>query len=406
MSGRKRKLEQIVSDLKTESGKKQKADESLLSAKSKMASNKGNMNDSVSESELDLNMDTGGEQCLRSFMQNISKDINKSINGLNRRMNQMEDSFEQKLVDKLCTVITQTVKDEIKRVRSDFDSEICAMRTKLLELETVVKESASPGSNGSVQRRPCSVVIRNLKRAHNETDGINSIVKNKVISLVRDGLKLKDVRVTSAERKQSRGDNPGIVIATFETHEQVDKLFEAKKNLRQTNEYRSVYIDSYLSQSELSTQASFRTLLKEIGKSDVYHVHGSKLFPSAGRRGRDQRDENSDRIDQQSRGSRGSSRSGRRHRSRSRGQSPESSRRGQRLREGRSTSNDRSPDGSHVRLPGSPGRAERGRSGQSFDRSDRYERQSWRDNNGRRGATNGQNNNSVWPKNNERGHSR
>ena len=153
MPGRKRKLEQIVSDLKTESGKKQKADESLLSAKSKMASNKGNMNDSVSESELDLNMDTGGEQCLRSFMQNISKDINKSINGLNRRMNQMEDSFEQKLVDKLCTVITQTVKDEIKRVRSDFDSEICAMRTKLLELETVVKESASPGSNGSVQRR-------------------------------------------------------------------------------------------------------------------------------------------------------------------------------------------------------------------------------------------------------------
>ena len=101
MSGRKRKLEQIVSDLKTESGKKQKADGSLLSGKSNMASNKENLDDSVSESESELdlntdsNTDTGGEKCLRFFMQNISKDINKSINGLNRRMNQMETTFER-----------------------------------------------------------------------------------------------------------------------------------------------------------------------------------------------------------------------------------------------------------------------------------------------------------------------
>ena len=111
-----------MSDLKTESGKKQKADGSLLSGKFNMPSNKENLDDSVSESEseldlnTDLNTDTGGEKCLRSFMQNISKDINKSINGLNRRMNQMETTFEQKLVDKLCTVITNSPLDEIKYV--------------------------------------------------------------------------------------------------------------------------------------------------------------------------------------------------------------------------------------------------------------------------------------------------
>ena len=97
-----------------------------------------------------------------------------------------------------------------------------------------------------------------------------------------------------------------------------------------------MYIDAYLTQSELSTQASFRTLLKEMGKSDVYHVHGSKLFPrhrstSAGRRGRDQRAEDSGQ-------SHGSSRSDRRQRNRSHDRSTESSRRGQRLREGRSSS--------------------------------------------------------------------
>ena len=315
-------------------------------------------------------------------------------------------------------------------------------------------KDSGPMDNGESQRKPCSVVIRNLKRGHNETEGINSIAKNKVISLVRDGLKLKDVRVTSAERKQSRGDNPGVVIATLESHEQVAKLFEAKKHLKQTNEYRSVYIDPYLTQNELSTQASFRTLLKEIGKSDVYYVHCSKVFPSTGRRGHDQRGEHTGRTGQRSPRSHGSSRSGRSQLSRSRGRSDESSRRGQRLRSGRSwrsssidrsadgsadrshgrlpgtpgragrerrdqrlrnrrsSSNDRSADGSadrsHGRLPGTPGRAERERRDQSLDRSGRYDSGASRYG-GRRDTINGRygqnSNGSVRPNSSSRGHS-
>ena len=327
------------------------------------------------------------------------------------------------------------------------------MKTKLLDLEAAVKDSR-PMDNGESQRKPCSVVIWNLKRGHNETEGINSIAKNKVVSLVRDGLKLKDVRVTSAERKQSRGDNPGVVIATLESHEQVAKLFEAKKHLKQTNEYRSVYIDPYLTQNELSTQASLRTLLKEIGKSDVYYVHGSKVFPSTGRRSHDQRGEHTGRTGQRSPRSHGS-RSGRSQRSRSHGRSDESSRRGQRLRSGRSgrsssidrsadgsadrshgrlpwtpgragrerrdqrlrnrrsSSNDRSADGSadrsHGRLRGTPGRAERERRGQSLDRSGRYVSGASRDNGGRRDTINGRfgqnSNGSVRPNSSSRGHS-
>ena len=190
-------------------------------------------------------------------MQNISRDINKSINGLSKRMIKMETSFEQTLVNRLCSVINDTVKEEMARVRSEFDSELCAVRTKLADLENAVCDRAPDSHSDSSQRNPCSVVIRKLKQGHNETEGSNSIVKNKVISLVRDGLKLKDVRVTSAERKQSKEDNPGIVIATFATREQVTEIFETKKHLRKTNEYQSVYIDLYLSQSELSAQASF-----------------------------------------------------------------------------------------------------------------------------------------------------
>ena len=92
-------------------------------------------------------------------------------------------------------------------------------------------------------------------------------------------MKIRDVRVSDAQRKKANGDNPGLVLATFESHEQVSKVLKAKTELRKTNDYNTVYIEPYLSQSELSTQATFRTFLREIGKSDNYHVHGSKLIP-------------------------------------------------------------------------------------------------------------------------------
>ena len=179
-----------MSDLKTEPEKKQKVDEPLLSMKSKMASNKENEDKCISnselDSELDINMDSEGEQSFHSFMQNISRDINKSINGLSKRMTKMETSFEQTLVNRLCSVINDTVKEEMARVRSEFDSELCAVRTKLVDLENAVCNRAPDSHSDSSQRNPCSVVIRNLKPGHNETEGSNSIGKNKVISLVRD----------------------------------------------------------------------------------------------------------------------------------------------------------------------------------------------------------------------------
>ena len=322
MADKKRKIEEIVFDLKTNGEKKLKAGDSPTSRKSKMAANKENSKDGAkneSMSGLGLNtesdMDAAGEQSLRSLMLGISKDINSSISGLNARIKHMEENFELNLIDKLSSVINVTVKEEIEKVRSDFDSEICAIRTKVVDMEEAVKDfSSSSGATSRVQQ-PCSVVIRGLKEGRNETVGINSVAKNKVISLVRDGLKLKEVRVTSAERKQSKGDNPGLIIANLETAEQLKSVLSVKRTLRQTNEYRSVYIEPYLSQAELSTQGTFRTLLREMGKSDSYHVHGSKLIPRRQDRERSQSDERKQTRDRSPWRSRNSGQSrGRNHR--------------------------------------------------------------------------------------------
>ena len=282
MSHRKKKLEQIASDLKTEGGKKLKSGQTTTTKNSNLAENKDN---SASGSNMDLG---NGEQCLRTLMFNISRELNRSIEGINDRILQVEENLDKNLAEKLTNVIHVTVKEEMSKARSDFDSDICAMKLKLSDMEKVLQDSSGSVNIGVSAQKPCSVIIRNLKASQNVSEGSNPIVKNKVISLVRDGMKLRDVRVSNAERKMPKGDNPGLVITTFESHGQVSKVLEAKQDLRKMNDYRSVYIEPYLSQSELSTQATFRTFLRETGKSDNYHVHGSKLMPrrrkSTGRR--------------------------------------------------------------------------------------------------------------------------
>ena len=235
MASNKRKIEEILCDLKTNCEKKPKSGDSPTNQKSKMASNKESQGDSgqkSSQSESETKGDNSGEQSLRSLMLDISKDINASISGLNERMSQMEDNLEHKLIECLSNIINITVKEEVKKVRSDIDSEICAIRTKVMDMEDAVKGYTGAASASAGTTQTCSVVIRNLRQGHNESEGANSVTKNtknKVISLVRDGLKLRDARVTSVERKQPREDNPGIVIASFETAEQSNSVLSVKK---------------------------------------------------------------------------------------------------------------------------------------------------------------------------------
>ena len=198
MSDRKRKLEDIVLDLKSGSGKKLKSGQTTTTENSNMAANNEN---SASGSNMD-SMDSG-ELCLRTLMLNISRDLNESINGINQRFMQVEENLEKNLVEKLTNVIHFTVKDEISKARSDFDSEICAMKLKLSDMEKVLQGSNGTLNCGDAAQKSCAVIIRNLRESPNETEVSNPIAKNKVISLVRDGLKIRDVRVSDGQRKKA-----------------------------------------------------------------------------------------------------------------------------------------------------------------------------------------------------------
>ena len=106
----------------------------------------------------------------------------------------------------------------------------------------------------------------------------SQVTMNKVNSLIRDGLKLKDIKVLKAERKGSYHGKPGVIIASIETVEQKGKVMEAKKELKKTNAYKKVYIEDDRPIQTRVAESNMRTILKEIGKSDNYVFSNGRLF--------------------------------------------------------------------------------------------------------------------------------
>ena len=101
---------------------------------------------------------------------------------------------------------------------------------------------------------------------------------NKVSSLLREGLKLKDIKVQKVERKASRNGKPGVIVASIETLEQKRKIMETKKTQKNTNAFKKVYTEDDRPLETRVAESNMRTILKEIGKSDNYVLSNGRLF--------------------------------------------------------------------------------------------------------------------------------
>ena len=51
-------------------------------------------------------------------------------------------------------------------------------------------------------------------------------VENRVNGLIKDGLRIKDASVVSAERKQSRNRKPDVIVATCKSDKDVVKVLK------------------------------------------------------------------------------------------------------------------------------------------------------------------------------------
>ncbi|CAG2196115.1 LRFN5 [Mytilus edulis] len=97
----------------------------------------------------------------------------------------------------------------------------------------VVKTSTDPTTYDD------SLVIRNLPETETEN------VVNKVISVFKDGLRLKDIQVVSAERKKTANNKKhGVVVVKLQSGADNRKVMKKKRELKKSRNFEDVFIET------------------------------------------------------------------------------------------------------------------------------------------------------------------
>lgn len=105
-----------------------------------------------------------------------------------------------------------------------------------------------------------------------------SILKKTVISLVRDGLNLKDVFIESVSRKKSHNSKPGVIVVAVNNSDQKRELMKAKRNLKNVHKFKDVYIENDMSYSERRNEANFRTLIRAFKQENqAFTMNGGRI---------------------------------------------------------------------------------------------------------------------------------
>jgi len=184
---------------------------------------------------------------IKLLLRKLSDDMQSMHGSLNRKIDLIEDKIEQserriteKVTDKVIKLLDKRVSqesaqlrreidDRISELRGDFDSELNDLGARLDR----VSQNVVPENGEDIRLR---VVVRNLPETVNEN------VKDKVDSMIRDGLKIRDVQVDSAERKQPRHESDsGLAVAKFKDAGDKAKVMKAKRNLKDSRQYERVY---------------------------------------------------------------------------------------------------------------------------------------------------------------------
>ena len=212
-------------------------------------------------------------------------DILDAIHSLGSNLNSRIDSLEGSLADK----IKEVVRNEVRQIKLEIDSKLNELTLKVKHLEQkqatdnrkVADELNELRSHVSDAAPDNVVVVKNLPVSDKEQSDSNVTI-NKVSALIKDGLKLHNVQVVSAERKKTSGSRPGVVIARLADSRQKQNVMKEKTKLKNIKPYERVYIENCLSRSELQTQHSLMTVVKELGKQDSYYVKGSAILKRRG----------------------------------------------------------------------------------------------------------------------------
>lgn len=227
---------------------------------------------------------------LKSLMYDLATEVKSLNDRVFERIDDLEKDFAKNIVENITKMIDTKISKEVNKVKNEFKTEVNTVNKRIDSIvdklrvdfqnlksdvnEQVKRKDYAGAVSNNQTRNDTNIVIKMLSESEAEkTDP--AITKNRVCAIIRDGLRIHDVKVISAERKESRGRNPGVVVATVETSEQKEKIMKNKIKLRQTREYNRVYIEDELTREAQVNQTNMMAILKGMGRDkDFVFVNG------------------------------------------------------------------------------------------------------------------------------------
>lgn len=208
----------------------------------------------------------GGAMKTRSESEVSNHDITAAINAL-------EDKFDSKITaleDRVINTVQDFIKAEIESVKKEVNAQIGVLRDRVQALEAS-SQAAEERARNAEPDRSLNIAIKDLPQSENE------VVKHKVEALLKDGMKVKDVKIKMAVRKEAfRADSTGVVIATLESKGNKEKVMNAKATLKGSRQYSTVYVDHDKSAQQRRYEANMRLLVNTVAKESL-DVRGSRL---------------------------------------------------------------------------------------------------------------------------------
>ena len=211
---------------------------------------------------------------VKQMISKLSADVHMMFTSLSDRIDKLEAGLEQRISHKVAQLLDKRVNAELGRIKKEVDSRLDSFKDEIIEdveekLNDIQVTSTCEHTDISL-----NVAIRNLRESVNEN------LNGKVDTLIKDALKVRDVKVLSTERKGSENkDNPGVVIAKFRSSEDKKKVMSAKNKLKDNRQYPNVFIHHDQSREERLMASNLRKLVNAVKGIDTdISVRGSRVI--------------------------------------------------------------------------------------------------------------------------------
>ncbi|CAC5406288.1 unnamed protein product [Mytilus coruscus] len=211
---------------------------------------------------------------LKSLMYDLATEVKSLNDRVFERIDDLEKDFAKNIIENITKMIDTKISKEVNKVKDEFTTEV---NTENKRIDSIVDKLRVDFQNlksdvtEQVTRKEYAGAVSN-NQTHNDT---NIVIKMLSESEAEKTPCNYQKSILSVERKESRGRNPGVVVASVETCEQKEKIMKNKIKLRQTQEYNRVYIEDELTSEAQVNQTNMMAILKGMGRDkDFVFVNG------------------------------------------------------------------------------------------------------------------------------------